>query len=115
MRRSGLVGDEELYEFSAGLEREIGYWKIKWERDMDVWAQQNVEGEESTQARIKKLTSALAGLIGADTKEELAIMEATMRVMPGIEADKLAAINAIHALLSELNAGAVATAPRTPL
>lgn len=56
------------------------------------------------EARIKRLRKALSGLIGAETKEELEAMEAAMRVMPGVEADKIAALNAIHALLSEANA-----------
>lgn len=55
------------------------------------------------EARIERLRKALAGLIGAETKEELEAMEAAMRMMPGIEADKIAGINAIHALLSEVN------------
>jgi len=55
------------------------------------------------EARIERLRKALAGLIGAETKEELEAMEAAMRMMPGIDADKIAAINAIHALLSEAN------------
>lgn len=54
------------------------------------------------EARIERLRKALAGLIGAETKEELEAMEAAMRMMPGIEADKIAGINAIHALLSEV-------------
>lgn len=56
------------------------------------------------EARIGRLRKALSGLIGAETKEELEAMEAAMRMMPGIEADKIAGINAIHALLSEVNA-----------
>lgn len=55
------------------------------------------------EARIERLRKALAGLIGAETKEELEAMETAMRMMPGIEADKIAGINAIHALLSEVN------------
>lgn len=55
------------------------------------------------EARIERLRKALAGLIGAETKEELEAMEAAMRVMPGVEADKIAGLNAIHALLSEAN------------
>ena len=56
------------------------------------------------EARIERLRKALSELIGAETKEELEAMEAAMRMMPGIEADKIAGINAIHALLSEVNA-----------
>ncbi len=55
------------------------------------------------ESRIERLRKALAGLIGAETKEELEAMEVVMRMMPGIEADKIAGINGIHALLSEVN------------
>jgi len=48
---------------------------------------------------ITKLRSALAGLIGASTKEELEQMEAGIRITPAPEADKVAALNAVHALL----------------
>lgn len=54
------------------------------------------------EAKIEQLRKALAELIGADTREELESMEAAMRMMPGIEADKIAGINAIHALLNNL-------------
>ncbi len=47
---------------------------------------------------IKKLRSALSGLIGAETKEELDRMEAILRSTPAPESDKIAAINAIDAL-----------------
>ena len=48
---------------------------------------------------IKKLKNALEGLVGASTREELEAMEGFLRSAPGIEADKIVAINAIHALL----------------
>lgn len=48
---------------------------------------------------IVKLRSALAGLLGASTKEELEQLEVGVRLMPAPEADKIAALNAIHALL----------------
>ena len=51
---------------------------------------------------MKKLRKALADLIGASTKEELEAMEVALRSMPGIEQDKIAAINAIHALLETI-------------
>jgi len=67
------------------------------------------------EARIERLRKALSELIGAETKEELEAMEAAMRMMPGIEADKIAGINAIHALLPEVNAQAMASADeKTP-
>jgi hypothetical protein len=46
-----------------------------------------------------KLRKALADMVGASTKEELEQMELALRTMPGIEQDKIVAINAIHALL----------------
>jgi hypothetical protein len=48
---------------------------------------------------MKKLRKALSDLVGATTKEELETMELVLRTTPGIEQDKIAAINAIHALL----------------
>lgn len=60
--------------------------------------------------RIELLRKALVGLIGAETKEELENMEQVMRLVPGIEADKIAAINAIHALLSEPDTQAMPSA-----
>jgi len=50
--------------------------------------------------KITKLQKALSGLIGAETREELEAMELTLRSMPGIESDKIAAVNAIHVLLA---------------
>jgi hypothetical protein len=55
------------------------------------------------EARIEKLRKALVGLVGAETKEELEVMLSTTRVMPGIEEDRVVAINAIQALLDEAN------------
>ena len=49
-----------------------------------------------------KLRKALAGLVGVDGKEELVQMEAAIRVLPTPEADKVAILNAIHALLETL-------------
>lgn len=48
-------------------------------------------------SHIAKLRAALLGLIGCEASE-LQEMEAILRVTPGIEKDKIAAINAIHAL-----------------
>lgn len=48
---------------------------------------------------MKKLRKALADLVGASTKEELEAMEVILRTIPGVEHDKIAALNAIHALL----------------
>lgn len=54
------------------------------------------------EADIALLRSALAGLIGADTEDELQQMEATMRLLPAPEADKAVSITAIHALLATM-------------
>lgn len=54
------------------------------------------------EADIALLRSALVGLIGADTEQELREMEAMMRLLPAPEADKVASINGIRALLATL-------------
>ena len=51
------------------------------------------------EATILKLRNALIGLVTASDTEELKGMELALRIMPGIEKDKIGAINAIHALL----------------
>lgn len=50
------------------------------------------------EADILKLRNALKGLIGAESKEELDAIEATIRLLPAPESDKIASINAIAAL-----------------
>ena len=55
------------------------------------------------EAKITKLQKALSGLIGASTREELKTMETMLRALPGVEADKIAAINGIHALLETMS------------
>ena len=51
---------------------------------------------------IRLLRSALVGLVGADTAEELNKMELAMRMLHAPEADKAVTINAIHALLATM-------------
>lgn len=51
------------------------------------------------EAIIFKLRAALVGLVGASTKAELTMMEMHFRSSPAPDADKVAAINAIHALI----------------
>jgi len=46
-----------------------------------------------------QLRSALTGLVGAETREELEQMEVVMRMMSAPAEDKAASIDAIHALL----------------
>ena len=48
---------------------------------------------------MRKLRDALVGLVGASTKKELEEMEFVLRSLPAPEADKVAMINAIHALI----------------
>lgn len=57
---------------------------------------------DALKAENAKLRKALAELVGADGAKELDEMELGLRVMPGIEADKIAAVNAIHALRDTL-------------
>ena len=52
--------------------------------------------------KIKLLRKALVGLVGCDSKKELENFEVTLRLSPGIEEDKITAINAIHALLKTM-------------
>lgn len=51
---------------------------------------------------IATLRSALIGLVGAETVDELKSMEATMRLLPAPEADKVVSINAIQALIATM-------------
>lgn len=53
----------------------------------------------AAEAKIIKLRTALMGLIGVSTREEMREMEIILRAIPGIEKDKIAATNAIHALI----------------
>lgn len=46
-----------------------------------------------------QLRKALSDLIGAESKEDLQAMEAVIRITHAPDADKAAALNAIHALL----------------
>ena len=55
------------------------------------------------EATISKLRSALEGLVGVSTKEELEKMELILRSVPAPEADKVTSINAIHALLEMID------------
>ncbi len=47
-----------------------------------------------------KLRTALVGLVGVETKEELEAMEAVIRLTPAPAADKVGIIDAIHALIA---------------
>ncbi|MBF0350923.1 MAG: hypothetical protein HQM11_07805 [SAR324 cluster bacterium] len=56
---------------------------------------------------IALLRNALAGMVGVSDKAELEQMEMAVRVIPAPEADKIASLNAIHALLATLPNSAI--------
>ena len=62
-------------------------------------SEQAPEGDAKIRRQRDLLRVALAGLVGADTVEELETMEAMIRLTPAPDADKAAMTNAIHALL----------------
>ena len=71
------------------------------------------------EADIAMLRAALAGLVGADSEQELRQMEAAMRMLPAPDADNVVSINAIHALLATMTPNAagkaLASQGRSPL
>ena len=67
--------------------------------DVQYFMQAEIDELRQENARLR---SALVGLIGADSEQELRQMEATMRLLPAPEEDKAVSINAIHALLATL-------------
>ncbi len=79
---------------------------VKRHRDVNgEWvkfeAYQELEADlTAVRAQLDTLRSALVGLVGADSREELEQMEAVMRLMPAPAADKAATIDAIHALIA---------------
>lgn len=69
------------------------------------WAAQKrhaIKAQEAIEKRVVLLRAALVSLIGADGKDDLQQMEATLRLLPAPEADKAVSINAIQALLATL-------------
>jgi len=66
------------------------------------YALARIEEQEREIARLRaalqSIKRALEGLVGASTREELETIEAGVRVCPGAERDRAAALNAIHAL-----------------
>lgn len=71
------------------------------------------------EADIAMLRAALAGLVGADSEQDLRQMEAAMRMLPAPDADNVVSINAIHALLATMTpnaaGNALASQGRSPL
>ena len=56
----------------------------------------------SVEAKLAKVRSALAAMIGADGKAELEQMECAIRLLPAPQADKVVSLDAIHALIETL-------------
>jgi hypothetical protein len=48
--------------------------------------------------KYQKVKTALEGILGVDENTNLEEFEATLRATPGVEQDKIVAINAVHAL-----------------
>lgn len=63
---------------------------------------------------IHKLRTALVGLVGVSTREELMAMEAAMRSIPVSDAEKAASINAIRALIETMDDGKYPSAEQEP-
>ena len=80
------------------------YCGMKYPQDTPAWGDKILTDHIKVCEKhpMRKLRQALAGLVGASTKEELEAMEVTLRLVPGIEQDKIVAINAIHALLETI-------------
>ena len=60
------------------------------------------ELDETLPGKYEKIRSALAGMIGCDTKEELDTMETYIRFADVCESDKVSSLNAIAALRETL-------------
>jgi hypothetical protein len=75
---------------------EIAVRNVNVKSYMDHWEGRATKAE----AERDKLRAALAGLLGASTREELEQLEMGMRLMPAPAEDKAVSIDAIHALLA---------------
>lgn len=83
---SGIAG-EEVADMIDSLERETTILREQVER----LTKEN-----------RRLRNALIGLVGSDSREELQSMELAMRIFPAPDADVVASVNAIHALLETM-------------
>lgn len=83
---SGIAG-EEVADMIDSLERETTILREQVER---------LTKENG------RLRNALIGLVGSDSREELQSMELAMRIFPASDADVVASVNAIHALLETM-------------
>jgi hypothetical protein len=79
-----------IYQCSCGAHYSAGYIKGFWDGVCKI---------RQAEAKISKLRSALAGLVGVDGEEELERMEAMIRSIDAPAKDKAVTIDAIHALM----------------
>jgi Spy/CpxP family protein refolding chaperone len=75
-----------------------GYQGI-WKGGNELSNAETVQELNYMRRQCDQLRAALAGLIGAESEEELRTMEAMIRLTAAPDADKAAMLNAIHALL----------------
>ena len=83
---SGIAG-EEVADMVDSLEQEVSTLR---------------EQVEKLTKENGRLRNALIGLVGSDSREELQSMELAMRIFPASDADVVASVNAIHALLETM-------------
>ena len=83
---SGIAG-EEVADMVDSLEQEVSTLR---------------EQVEKLTKGNGRLRNALIGLVGSDSREELQSMELVMRSFPAPDADVVASVNAIHALLETM-------------
>jgi hypothetical protein len=106
--KTGIALDQDIESARAVIKRAKPSFGLTMD-ELKSWASEKLKevkakvAARDLESENKRLKKALSELVGAETKEELEAMESAMRMMPGIEADKIAGINAIHALLDSEN------------
>ena len=111
---SGIAG-EEVADMVDSLEREVSSLREQVERltkERDIkehcitqFELEDLRMKEQVERLTKengRLRNALIGLVGSDSREELQSMELAMRIFPASDADVVASVNAIHALLETM-------------
>ena len=76
-------------------------WPDEW-REAWRWMQEWLDSPAAPEPDWRVLRAALAALVGADTKEELDMMEMAIRSTAAPDKDKAVVINAIDALRETL-------------
>ena len=78
----------------------------QWEHDEQRAMENEIISLREQVERLTKengrLRNALIGLVGSDSREELQSMELAMRIFPASDADVVASVNAIRALLETM-------------